>query len=95
MFDHSDDVLFAEDAASKKETGIERLTCNQLILLLEIFRGTEDTANVLGTYFDDMQHLLKLGLIEIKAATKLKNHYVCTQKAHDYIGEVQNLLKNC
>lgn len=74
---------------SKKSLEKERLTCNQLILLLEYFRGTENNSVVMGTRGIDLLYLAELGLLESTAAPLWS--FRCTQKAHDYIGRIQNL----
>lgn len=73
-----------------QEVEVETLTCNQMITLLEIFRGTLITSRRMGTRDIDIANLLRLGLIE--ETLKIPNYrteYGCTQEAHDYFGRIQ------
>jgi hypothetical protein len=40
------------------------MTSNEMIALLEIYRGTFRTANNMGTINQDLDHLIRWGLIE-------------------------------
>ena len=40
------------------------MTCNQMILLLSICRGTEDSEFRVGTYENDLKHLQAEGYIK-------------------------------
>ncbi len=43
----------------------QRITCNQLILLLNIYRGTTSNEDHIGTFLSDLGHLQKKGFITI------------------------------
>lgn len=74
------------------EAEVETLTCNQMITLLEIFRGTLITSRRMGTRDIDIANLLRLGLIEETLnIPNYRTEYGCTIEAHNYFGRIQVL----
>lgn len=68
------------------------MTCNQLILLLRIYRGDVDTNDV-GTHRQDAEHLLKRRLIEAAPADAPEGMaWTCTQHGDARVRAVLELI---
>lgn len=72
-----------------KETKVVSLTCNQLIFLLNMYRGTHAETLRMGTDQDDVLVLISHKLV---VATQFNNNYCAldiTQEGNDYINSLQ------
>lgn len=56
------------------------MTANQIILLLQIYRGTDSQEFRIGTYEDDLSKLIRLGYIEVH-----RDRYFTTARATAHI----------
>jgi len=74
-----------------KELTHHELSCNQLILLLESYRGTQLDAQVMGTTKEDITRLLALGLISTSGredGTIIMGSIKVTDLGHTYINRL-------
>lgn len=64
------------------------LTANQLIILLNHYRGTQNLCPVMGTDEADLEVLIRIGLIVQKATVLGVPVYEVTELGHSYINNI-------
>ncbi len=74
---------------------MKKLTINQIILLLDIHRGT-DTQISIGTRFNDILHLIKLDLITYKINKEIVagKELILTTKGQDLVTHIKQTINN-
>lgn len=68
---------------------MDKLTVNQIIVLLNIFRGTEELDKNGGTYVLDTLRLRDLGMIMFCRDVKNKDGFEITVKGSDYVNKIK------
>ena len=59
-----------------------KLTCNQMMILLAIYRGTLEQELKVGTFSDDLDKLIKIGYITVKREGKFASDHDLTEKGN-------------